>query len=52
MLTNSLLLSDWKISGYVCIKTWAIAFLTAIASLFLIGITQAYFEKWSTKVSK
>ena len=38
LLTNSLPLSDWRISGYPCIKTWAIAFLTVIASLFLIGI--------------
>ena len=52
LLTNSLPLSDWRISGYSCIKTWKIAFLTAIVSLFLIIIAQAYYEKWSTQVSK
>ena len=52
MLTNSILFSDWKISGYPCMKTWTITFLTVIAYLFLIGIAQAYFEKWSTQVSK
>ena len=28
------------------------AFLSVIASLFLINIAQAYFEKWSTQVHK
>ena len=52
LLTNSFLVSDWRISGYSCIKTWAITFLTVIASLFLIWITQAYFEKRFTQISK
>ena len=52
MLANSLPLSDWRISGYPCIKTWAIAFLNIIASLFLNGIAQACSEKRSTQVCK
>ena len=52
LLSNSLQLTDLIITWYPCMKTWSIAFLTAIASLFLIGTTQAYFEKLSEQVSK
>ena len=52
LLLNSFTLSVRNISGYSLIKTWAIAFLTVIACLFLIGIAQAYFEKWSIQVHK
>ena len=52
MWTNSLLFSDLRISEYSCLKILAIAFLTDIASFFLIGIPQELFEKWSTQTSK
>ena len=48
LLTDSLPLSDWRISGYPCIKTCAIAILTVITFVILIRIAQVCFEKWST----